>query len=92
MLDDYKDAKMQTWQVTFTLGSHILVFDDPCKGGASLWQSRLQKCLSSSTKEAEYIVDMRVIIDALKLYGLAVGLHVNFNKSKSLPLTPYSWH
>ena len=36
--------------------------------------------------------DMRVIMDALKLYGLVVGLHVNFNKSKLLPLTPYSWH
>ena len=35
---------------------------------------------------------MRVIMDALKLYGLVAGLHVNFNKSKLLPLTPYSWH
>ena len=36
--------------------------------------------------------DMRVIMDALKLYGLAAGLQVNFKKSKLLPLTPYSWH
>ena len=36
--------------------------------------------------------DLRVIMDALKLYGLVVGPHVNFNKSKLLPLTPYSWH
>ena len=35
---------------------------------------------------------MRVIMDALKLYGLAIRLHVNFHKSKLLPLTPYSWH
>ena len=35
---------------------------------------------------------MRVIMDALKLYRLAAGLHVNFNKSKLLPLTPYSSH
>ena len=34
--------------------------------------------------------DMRVIMDALKLYGLVVGLHANFNKSKLLPLTPYT--
>ena len=36
--------------------------------------------------------DMRVIKYALKLHGLAVGLLVNFDKSKLLPLTPYSWH
>ena len=36
--------------------------------------------------------DMRMIMDALKLYGLVVGLHVNFNKSKLLPLTPCSRH
>ena len=36
--------------------------------------------------------DMRVIMDALKLYDLVVGFHVNFNKSKLLPLTPNSWH
>ena len=35
---------------------------------------------------------LRVIMDALKLYGLATGFHVNFNKSKLLPLTAYSWH
>ena len=26
------------------------------------------------------------------MYELVVGLHVNFSKSKLLPLTPYSWH
>ena len=36
--------------------------------------------------------DMKLIMDALKLHGLDVGLHVSFNKSKLLPLTPYSWH
>ena len=33
--------------------------------------------------------DMRVIMDALKLYELAFGLHVNFNKFKLLPLPPH---
>ena len=33
-----------------------------------------------------------VIMNALNLYGLAIGLHVNFSKSKLLPLTPYSQH
>ena len=36
--------------------------------------------------------DMRVIMDALKLYGLVVELHVNFSKSKLIPLSPYSWN
>ena len=36
--------------------------------------------------------DMRVIMDALKLYGLVVGMHVNFSKSKLIPLSPYSWN
>ena len=31
-------------------------------------------------------------MDALKLYGLVARMHVNFNQSKLLPLTPYSWH
>ena len=34
--------------------------------------------------------DVRVIMDALKLYGFVAKLNVNFNKSRRLPLTPYN--
>ena len=55
-----------------------------------LWLGHMQMIHHSSHKNNQN--DMRVIMDGFKLYALVVGLHVNFSKSKLLPLTPHSWH
>ena len=36
--------------------------------------------------------ELQLLMDSLSLYGLATGLHVNFEKSKLIALKQTDWH